>query len=885
MKLRLFLSVLLFQAVLTARSQISLPRLISDGMVLQRDEPLKIWGNASPNERIEITFENKKRKIRADQDGKWSFNMEPHAAGGPYEMILKGKNEILLKDILFGDVWFCSGQSNMVHQMQHHDVTYADDIAHANNSQIRQFLVPTLTSLTGPQADYPQNTGWKVCTPQNVREFSVAAYYFALKINATQHVPVGIINASVGGTPIEAWTSENGFQDFEDIQTRIAKNKDPEFLNSLNRPRSFSQPKVTDKGLLASPKWFETTYKPQNWKTINIPGYWEDQGIKDLNGVVWYRKEIEIPASMAGKEAKVFLGRIVDADELYINGQKVGNTGYQYPQRRYNVPAGLLKSGKNLFVVRVTNDSGKGGFVPDKPYCVFAGADTVDLKGTWVYKVGDVFIPRTGAFGGGGFSAQNQPAALFNAMVAPALNYPVKGVLWYQGESNAGMPFEYEKLQKAQILDWRNQWKKADLPFLYVQLPNFMDANYLPSESSWAQLRESQRKALAVPNTAMAVAIDLGEWNDIHPDNKKDVGERLAEAARKLVYKENIVGSGPMFESVKRQNNKLILTFSGIGSGLQSKDGESLREFAVAGSDKKYVWAEARINGNTIEVWNDEVDDPLYVRYAWADNPDVNFYNLEGFPASPFEATVNPENANNLWQGKKAAVVLTYDDALDVHLDNAVPVLNSLGLKGTFYLSAGFPGSKNRINDWRRAARNGHELGNHTMFHPCDASKPGRSWVQPQDDLSKYSTADIVREVEMTNTFLELLDGKKERTFAYTCGDMTTGEGSFVDAIKDQFIALRGITGKLNTQDKMDYTNINCYVVDNSNADQLIKWAEEAKKNNALLVVLFHGVGGGHNINTDLDKHNAFLNYLKENQSDYWVTTMLEAARNSMQNK
>ena len=240
-------------------------------------------------------------------------------------------------------------------------------------------------------------------------------------------------------------------------------------------------------------------------------------------------------------------------------------------------------------------------------------------------------------------------------------------------------------------------------------------------------------------------------------------------------------------------------------------------------------------------------------------------------------------DTNKLWRGKKAAVVLTYDDALEVHLDNVIPVLDSLGLTASFYLSANFPGSRNRIQDWRSAAGKGHELGNHTLFHPCDASKPGRSWVSPQNDLSRYTTDQIVREIEMTNVFLESLDGKKERTFAYTCGDTQTGEGSFVEAIRNQFVSMRGVRGEVNKLETLDFTNVDCFVADEKNADQLIRWAEKAKKENGLLVILFHGVGGGHAINVDLKIHNDFLRYLKSHQDDYWVTTLLEASKHSLQ--
>ena len=383
--------------------------------------------------------------------------------------------------------------------------------------------------------------------------------------------------------------------------------------------------------------WYDMNYVPNGWKTITVPAFWEDQGVKDLNGVVWYRKEIEMPASMVGKPARVYLGRIIDADVLYINGKQVGKTGSLYSERRYNISSDLLKAGKNIFVVRITNNNGKGGFVPDKPYYLFAGSDSVSLVGYWQYKVGEVYAPRTTQAGGGFVSAQNSPTALYNGMIAPVTNYTIKGFLWYQGESNVSRAQEYAQLQQAQIKDWRKQWNIGDLPFLLVQLPNYQDYTYLPVESSWALFRESQLKALSLPNTGMAVTIDIGEWNDIHPWNKHDVGQRLALAAEKIVYGENIVYSGPLYQSATVEENKIVISFTSTGSGLTSSNGEELNEFAIAGADKKFVWAKAKIEGDKVVVWNDEVASPMYVRYAWADSPPFpNLCNREGLPASPF---------------------------------------------------------------------------------------------------------------------------------------------------------------------------------------------------------------------------------------------------------
>jgi len=625
---------------LTSEAAVKLPQLVSDGMVLQRNAKTNVWGWADAGEKVTVKFKGKTYQATTGSDGKWKIILAPMPAGGPYTMDISASNHLTVKDILLGDVWLCSGQSNMVHQMKLHNVQYAEDIATANYPQIRHFWIPTTTNLQGPAEHLPPGT-WKSANPQDVNDFSAVAFFFARKLYNQYHIPIGLINASVGGTPIEAWMSEEGLKEFPADRTAINRNRDTSYVNDLNR-RALAAAAARrakpeqDKGLTEAVKWYDPAYVPKGWQNINIPGYWEDQGARDLDGAVWYRHEIEVPESMTGVPAKVFLGRIVDADYLYINGKQVGNTTYQYPQRRYSIATDILKPGKNLIVVRVLNSGGKGGFVPDKPYFIQANGQTLDLKGTWQYKVGEVYRPGTG--GGGGLNAQNEPTALYNAMVAPMVSYTIKGILWYQGESNAGNPEEYKNLLPALIQDWREKWQQGNIPFLYVQLPNFMDVTYLPAESNWAMLREAALQTLAVPNTAMSVTIDLGEWNDIHPDDKKDVGERLALAAQKLAYGEkNLVSSGPLYQSAKVAGDKIIISFTNTGSGLVAIDGEELSRFAIAGEDKKFVWAKAKIEGDKVVVWSDEVPQPKYVRYAWADNPfGANLYNKEGLPASPF---------------------------------------------------------------------------------------------------------------------------------------------------------------------------------------------------------------------------------------------------------
>ncbi|AEE49314.1 sialate O-acetylesterase [Haliscomenobacter hydrossis] len=636
---RLLLLVFLLGWRVYGFAQIRLPRLISDGMVLQREQNLKIWGWASAQENISLKLNGKTYRSKADAQGNWNIALPAQTAGGPFDIALKGKNVLLIRDVYFGDVWICAGQSNMVLPMERVKERYMADIEQANYPAIRNFFIPTLTNVQGPQADLPSGK-WQVATPQNVMSFGAAAYFFAKTIYDKYQIPIGLINASVGGTPIEAWISEAGLQTFPDLLATIQQNKDTSYVNGLNRKARLAiVPRPSeDKGMLEPVKWYDPAYVPKNWRNINVPGYWEDQGIKDLNGVVWYRKEIDVPASMCGVPAKLFLGRIVDADFAYVNGQAVGNITYQYPPRRYTVPAGVLKPGKNTLVVRVINQGGKGGFVPDKPYFLSANGQDIDLKGDWQYKVGDVFPPFTGA-PSGGITLQNQPSALFNAMSAPLVNHAAKGFLWYQGETNAGNPKPYYQLLPALIQDWRKQWNQGDLPFITVQLANFMEVNYLPSESTWAVLRDAQFKSLSVPNTGLAVAIDLGEWNDIHPLNKKDVGVRMALAAQRIAYgDQNVVHSGPQYERYQIEGDKIRLYFKHTGTGMISKDGEPLACFAIAGADKRFVWAKAEIQADqTILVYNTQVAQPMYVRYAWADNPaDANLYNREGLPASPF---------------------------------------------------------------------------------------------------------------------------------------------------------------------------------------------------------------------------------------------------------
>ncbi len=642
-KLKIKLNILIFVfscfISVTISGKVRLPKLISDRMVLQRDTEVKIWGWAEPGEKVTLVFKGEEYSTTTKTDSTWVVNLVPMNAGGPFDMKIKGNNNIIVKDILIGDVWICSGQSNMEISMKRVSPLYESEISNSENQYIRYFTVLKTYNFNTPQKDLGSGN-WQKTNPENILGFSAVAYFFAKELYEKYHIPIGLINASLGGSPAEAWISEESLKAFPEFYKEAQKFKDSILIAEIkNKDREriegwYNQLREKDKGYKNPGKiWYNPDLDVSDWGTMEIPGYWANTELGSVNGVVWFRKEVNLPESMAGKQARLLLGRIVDADSAFINGVFVGATGYQYPPRRYDVPAGVLKRGKNTIVVRVISNIGKAGFVSDKPYELVVGEEKINLKGDWKYKLGAKIPPlESQTF------IRWKPLGLYNAMISPLLNYRIKGVIWYQGESNADEPIKYRKIFTALIKDWRENWNQSGFPFLFVQLPNFMEAKDEPLESNWALLREAQLKTLSVPNTGMAVAIDIGEWNDIHPLNKKDVGKRLALAAQKVAYgEEDVVFSGPIYESMQVTGNKIIITFKNTGSGLVAKGDEELKGFAICGSGDKFIWANAKIEDNKVIVWNDNICNPVAVRYAWADNPtDANLYNKEGLPASPF---------------------------------------------------------------------------------------------------------------------------------------------------------------------------------------------------------------------------------------------------------
>jgi sialate O-acetylesterase len=631
--------IFLLTLITASKGQVRLPRLISNGMVLQRHADVRLWGWSSANEEITVSFIDSIYTARSDDKGEWAIQLSGLEAGGPYSMQIRGRNTIVVDDIFIGDVWICSGQSNMKLSMEWVRTLYETEIENSENSYIRYFEVPEKYDFNTPLKDITQGE-WFSAGPLNTPKFSAVSYFFALELYKKYGVPVGLINASLGGSPIEAWISEDVLKSFPGYYEELQRFKDSSLIKQIESKDKiridswYAKLGEDDEGYKnASRPWHDPGLNITDWKVMKVPGYWAGDTAGNINGAVWFRKDINLPAAMIGKPAKLALGRIVDADSVFVNGVFVGTTSYQWSPRRYDIPQGLLKEGENTIVVRVISNTGKGGFVEDKSYELIAGGQSIDLKGDWKYQLGARMEPLENRT-----SVAMKPAGLYNAMISPLINYAAKGIIWYQGESNTGSPEEYAALFQALINNWREKWKRGSLPFIYVQLPNYLRLCQEPSESNWALLREAQQAALTMPKTGMAVTIDIGEWNDVHPLNKKDVGHRLALWAQKLAYNDSdVVYSGPLFRSVKIRNNKAVLTFSNTGSGLAVGGGGALNYFAIAGADRRFVWAEARIEHDRVLVWSDEVQNPVAVRYAWADNPEgANLFNKEGLPASPF---------------------------------------------------------------------------------------------------------------------------------------------------------------------------------------------------------------------------------------------------------
>jgi sialate O-acetylesterase len=617
-------------------AEVSLPYIFSDNMVLQRDIPLTVWGWAKPGERVTVVIQGQKVSVRTPTAGNWKVKLNAIPAGGPFEMTITGKNTIMLKNILAGDVWICSGQSNMEFPLSQSRNWTSDKGATANN-RLRLFYVPKNMSSKPLQNTMPAR--WEVSNEKSAAVFSAIGFYFGINLIKNLDVPIGLINSNWGGTDIETWTSMETMYADKDYSAAVEKMRsaDMETLEKETQKKQLAwQNAVDNEDPGIKEKWFLPGSGSAGWSRMKLPQVWEGAGLPGLDGVVWFRKEVIVGAGDAGKEAKLSLGPIDDSDETYVNGILVGKTINQYDlPREYTVKQGILKEGINLICIKVIDTGGNGGLNGNENQMnLELGGNSLGLAGEWLYRVGlNLPAPRSSS------GPNSFPSLLYNAMINPLISFPIRGVIWYQGENNAGNYVKYRNLFPAMINDWRAKWNIGDFTFLFVQLANFMEPSALPGESNWAGLREAQTMTLKLPKTGMAVIIDIGEARDIHPRNKDDVGYRLSLAALKIAYDKNMVFSGPVYRSMEVNGNQVVLQFDNIGTGLMVKNKYGyLNSFCIAGSDHKFVWAKAFIvPGNKVVVSSDAVGEPVAVRYAWADNPDdANLYNREGLPASPF---------------------------------------------------------------------------------------------------------------------------------------------------------------------------------------------------------------------------------------------------------
>ncbi len=633
---------------------ITVSPLFSDNMVLQQKQKISVWGNAEPEGEVTVAFNNQEKKVIVDKDGKWSVNLSPLSAGGPYELLIKGEETIKIKNVLVGEVWICSGQSNMQMSISAEWGKVFNDkeeVAKANYPNIRLFQVEKVMANT-PQNKL-ESQGWKECSPGTVANFSAVAYFFGRYLQKELDVPVGLIQTAWGGTVVETWTSGKTlkkFDEFKDIVAYIENDK-----STAEEKKALAKKKLNEwpdkiENILKSEGTLDhgyqnADYNIKDWKMMNLPTVWEDQDL-DIDGVVWFSKEIDIPVSWKGEDLTLSLGGINDYDITWFNGKRVGRGVDVAIQRVYNIPASLVKKGKNRVVVQVLDIGNVGGlYGPAKNMKISSKSNSISLAGNWKYKIDPIKIdskkiPEKPDQNSG----VNRPSVLYNAMIYPLLNYGIKGAIWYQGESNTARAYQYRNLFSTMIKDWRNDWGQGDFPFYFVQLANYKKIESQPAEDSWAELREAQNMALQLPNTGVAITIDIGNAKDIHPKNKQDVGKRLALNALAKTYKKDIPYSGPMYKSMRVEGNKIILDFDHINGGLIAKGNKELQGFSISGKDKKFIWAKAKIVGDEVILWNLKIKDPVAVRYAWAANPVCNLYNAAELPASPFRT--------DDWRGK-----------------------------------------------------------------------------------------------------------------------------------------------------------------------------------------------------------------------------------------
>ena len=681
------LSLVLGLATIAAQAEVKLPGWMTSNMVLQQQTTMHLQALAKKGASVKITtsWDNQTVKVKADkQTGSFDFDLRVPKAGGPYTLTFDDGKPLVLENVMAGEVWFCSGQSNMempLHSNWASVLNWQQEVANAKHPLIRLFQVKKVVAHT-PQTEVPygHTNGWAVCSPEMVESFSAAAYFFAREVSQKLGVAVGVVNSSWGGTPAESWVSHErlrGVMGFEDYLARIADTgyDDAKIEQVYQDEHAAWQKRAfgADKGLVDGDFnqaiWAKADFDDNAWKTMKQPVRWSTNELASIDGIVWFRRVVDIPAAWAGKDIKLCLGEIDDQDITYWNGERVGGFNWWNVKRQYTIPGRLVKAGKNIVTVRVYDTGGEGGIL-GKPedMRVENGTQNLSLTGDWRYqKSAEAKELNSGGAEPRGPNDAWFPCNLYNAMVSPFLDMPVRGFIWYQGCSNVGRDVQYESLFQTLILDWQERFnQKAEvapypkpspqqgerrrgffgaqdskaLPFYFVQIANYLARKEIQPESEWAGIREAQRKSLRLDGVGMAVNIDIGEANDIHPKNKQEVGRRLALLALNRTYGREEPCAAPDFYQMRVQEGKAVLTFRpAIGSDGLAENAD-IKGFIIAGPDHKWHLAKAHTEGerfmSRVIVECPEVPYPIAVRYAWADNPECNLVTQSGLPVGPF---------------------------------------------------------------------------------------------------------------------------------------------------------------------------------------------------------------------------------------------------------
>ncbi len=610
-----------------SKPKLTLSPILCDGMILQREAVNHIYGTDTGADTVTVIFMEKEYCTQVKDNGDFTVALPPTAAGGPYTMTVRGSSEVIISDILFGDVYILSGQSNMELQLQCVLDVSGDEIIHTNEPEIRQYFIPPNYNFKEPEK-YMVKASWNKAIKSNIMEFSAAGFFFAKEIKNKYNIPIGLIQTAVGGSRVEAWMNPLTLEKYEDLVHTVDEFKDITRFNSFVS----EQQKQTEDWLTALEA---EELKPEGddytkWSICKVPSLVSDYGRGSFHGSVYLYKEVELKEMPQKDDAYIYMGAIIDSDQVWINGKLIGRTEFRYPLRKYTIPAGILKKGKNTLLVRIVINNSNGGTVKGMPYYLYCDGEKIELEGDWYYKIAkkaEEAMPAT-------LFPPLLPICFYHTNVVPLSRIAIKGVLWYQGESNIGHPWDYADKFTDLVADWRSLFG-FDVPFIYVQLPNYSEPLNASEDVGWIELREQQRRCLAIDNVAMVTTIDIGQNNDIHPQNKKDVGIRLAKAARYLIYKEDITYSGPLPEYAVANGKSALISFQ----YLEEDDCRSeLTNFELAGEDEVFYTAKAIREGRTVMVSCDSVEVPVYVRYAWKECPvDLNFYNADGLPAACFK--------------------------------------------------------------------------------------------------------------------------------------------------------------------------------------------------------------------------------------------------------